>query len=408
MIVKVFKCFTKYILLIASVALLSISAVQAKTLLLGMSAALTGPTKDLGQGMKLGIETYLNYVNQTGGIAGNKLKLVALDDRYEPYLTKRNMLKLARNKNILAIVGNVGTPTAAVSVPIANEENILLFGTFSGAGVLRNIPPDRYVMNYRASYAQEVTKMVNSLLKAGIKPNQMAFFTQDDSYGDSGYLGAVHALELAGYDNKIIEQIPHGRYPHNTLNIEAGLQKILETHKDISVFILVGTYKPVVKFIKQAKQHYPKAHYLNISFVGAEALATELCKNNRNLCAEYSKNIIMTQVVPHYNSDIPIAKEFIKNLQLFVPKAKPTFAVFEGYIVAKIITLGLKRAGSHPTRESLIDGLEMITEANIGIGFPITFSKKRHQVSDKVWITVIELDQQLKWKQIDNINFRRK
>jgi ABC-type branched-subunit amino acid transport system substrate-binding protein len=408
MIIKVFKCFTKYILLIVGITLLFISVVQAKTLLLGMSAALTGPVRDLGQGMKLGIETYLNHVNQIGGVAGNKLQLIALDDRYEPYLAKRNMLKLARNKNVLAIVGNVGTPTAIVSVPIANEENILLFGTFSGADVLRNTPPDRYVMNYRASYAQEAAMMINSLIKAGIKPDQMAFFTQDDSYGDSGYLGAVHALELAGYSNKIIEQIPHGRYPHNTSNIEAGLQKILEAHKDISVFIMVGTYKPVVKFIKQAKQYYPKAHYLNISFVGAEALAAESCKKNRNLCAEYSKNIIMTQVVPHYDSDIPIAKEFIKNLQHFAPKAKPTFAVFEGYIVAKIITLGIKRAGSHPTRESLIDGLETITEANIGIGFPITFSKRRHQVSDKVWITVMELDQRLKWKQVDNIDFRRK
>jgi len=122
MIVKIFKDFTKYILFIVGITLLSISVVQAKTLLLGMSAALTGPAKDLGQGMKLGIESYLNHVNQTGGIAGNKLKLVALDDRYEPYLTKRNMLKLARNKNILAIVGNVGTPTAVVSVPIANSE----------------------------------------------------------------------------------------------------------------------------------------------------------------------------------------------------------------------------------------------------------------------------------------------
>ena len=370
--------------------MLLFSLAYGKTLRFGMSAAFTGPAAALGTEMRQGIEAYFKKVNQSSGIHGNTLQLVAMDDRYEPYLSKRNMERLVKNKDILAIIGNVGTPTALVNVPIAIENKILLFGTFSGANVLRNNPPDRYVINYRASYAQEAEVLVKMLLQSGIKPQNMALFTQNDAYGNEGYLGTVQALEYAGFSREIIDKIPHGRYTHNTINVEPGLNKILKDGKHIDAFIIIGSYKPVAKFIKMAKEYFPDSYYLNVSFVGAIPLLQEICKKNRVLAKEYSKNIILAQTVPHYNSKLPAAKEFISSLHEFYPDAKPTFVSFEGYIVAKLLAKGLERAGRTPTRESLIDAFESLNKIDVGIGYPLTISKECHQASSKVWLTVFK------------------
>lgn len=141
--------------------------VSGAEIVVGMSTALNGPASALGQGMKLGVEAYFKKVNEAGGVNDHKIRLVALDDGYEPSHTAPNMHKLIDNENVIAVIGNVGTPTAVVSVPIANEKKTLLFGAFTGADVLRKSPPDRYVINYRASYAEETAAMIDGLLKNG-------------------------------------------------------------------------------------------------------------------------------------------------------------------------------------------------------------------------------------------------
>jgi ABC-type branched-subunit amino acid transport system substrate-binding protein len=161
----------------------------------GMSTALSGPSQGLGLGMRAGVEAYFARINREGGISGRKLELIALDDQYEPAQTGPNVRRLIDEEHVLAIVGNVGTPTAVVTVPIVNEKHVPLFGAFTGAGVLRKDPPDRYVFNVRASYANETAEMVRGLLDdRKLDPRDIAFFAQDDAYGDAGYNGAVKAL----------------------------------------------------------------------------------------------------------------------------------------------------------------------------------------------------------------------
>src|SRR5690348_16195992 len=126
---------------------------------IGMSTVLSGPAQGLGKGMRAGVEAYFARVNQAGGIAGHKLELMTLDDQYEPSRAAPNVRKLIDDEHVLAIVGNVGTPTAVVTVPIVNEKRVPLFGAFTGAGVLRKTPLDRYVFNVRASYADETAEM---------------------------------------------------------------------------------------------------------------------------------------------------------------------------------------------------------------------------------------------------------
>jgi branched-chain amino acid transport system substrate-binding protein len=150
----------------------------------GISAPLTGPARELGQNMKIGIEAAFNVANAKGGVYGRQLRLVAADDGYEPTRTAVTMPQLYERDQVFGLVGNVGTPTAVVALPYAVDRKMLFFGAFTGAGLLRNDPPDRYVFNYRASYAEETGAVVNYLVKVRrLLPEQIAVFAQRDAYG---------------------------------------------------------------------------------------------------------------------------------------------------------------------------------------------------------------------------------
>ncbi|RLJ16737.1 ligand-binding receptor [bacterium endosymbiont of Escarpia laminata] len=367
------------------------SAAQAAEIKVGMSTALSGPAQALGQDMKQGIEAYFNQVNKKG-INGNTLKLVALDDGYEPAKAAPNMHKLIDDEKVVAVMGNVGTPTAIVSVPISNEKKTLLFGAFTGAGVLRQSPPDRYIINYRASYAEETAAMIDGLLSSGIKAEEIAFFTQNDGYGDAGYKGAMKALKTKGVANP--EKLTHGRYTRNTLNVEEGLGTILDAEVEPKAIIMVGAYGPCAKFIKMAKEELPDAKFLNVSFVGSTALAKAL--------GDKGDGVIVTQVVPHFNTDHATVKEYRDALKAYDANAKPGFVSLEGYLVAKLFAEGLKNAGSNPNRESIVDGLESLNAPNIDIGSKVSFSKTEHQASHKLWPTMIKQGQfvSFNWSEI--------
>ncbi|WP_177420977.1 ABC transporter substrate-binding protein [endosymbiont of Lamellibrachia barhami] len=358
------------------------SAAQAAEIKVGMSTALSGPAQALGQDMKRGIEAYFNQVNKKG-INGNTLKLVVLDDGYEPAKAAPNMHKLIDDEKVVAVMGNVGTPTAIVSVPISNKKKTLLFGAFTGAGVLRQSPPDRYIINYRASYAEETAAMIDGLLSSGIKAEEIAFFTQNDGYGDAGYKGAMKALKAKGVASP--EKLTHGRYTRNTLNVEEGLGTILDAEVEPKAIIMVGAYGPCAKFIKMAKEELPDAKYLNVSFVGSTALAKAL--------GDKGDGVIVTQVVPHFNTDHATVKEYRDALKAYDANAKPGFVSLEGYLVAKLFAEGMKNAGSNPNRESIIDGLESLNAPKIDIGSKVSFSKTEHQASHKLWPTMIKQGQ---------------
>lgn len=349
---------------------------QDSPIRIGMSAALTGPARLLGDGMRLGIEAYFEQVNKRGGVHGRPLKLIALDDTYEPARTGPNMRRLIDKDDVFAVLGNTGTPTATVAAPIANEKHIPFIGAFTGADLLRKTPPDRYVINLRASYAQETAAMVQGLVnELGLRPEQLAFFTQNDAYGDSGYNGAIAALHALGY--KAAEKLPHARYPRNTLNVEMGLSRLLDPTVDPRAVIMIGTYKPCAKFIKLAKRHGLRALFVNVSFVLGDALKRELGPDG--------ENVVVTQVVPPYDSDLPLAQEY----RAAIAPEDISFVSLEGFIAAKALVVGLERAGANPTREGLIDAFENGGSFDLGLGTTHQLSKSRHQISDRVWPTVI-------------------
>ena len=343
---------------------------------IGMSGAMTGPAQGLGLGMKAGIEAYFHAVNQTGGVHGKPLELIALDDAYEPGRAGPNMRRLIDVDHAFAILGNPGTPTAAVAVPIANEKKVPFFGPFTGAGLLRKTPPERYIVNFRASYAQETAEMVRGLVEdLGIAPADIGFFTQNDAYGDSGYDGGVAALKAHGY--LAAERLPHGRYPRNTVDVEGGLATLLDPTVHPQAIIMVGAYKPCAKFIKLAKQKGLHVIFANVSFVIGDALNRELGPDG--------DGVVVTQVVPPPDGDLPVLREY----RLAIDPKDASFISLEGFIAAKAFVETLRRAGPGVTHDSFITALEDGRPFDLGLGVTHILSPQQHQFSSRVWPTVI-------------------
>jgi ABC-type branched-subunit amino acid transport system substrate-binding protein len=346
----------------------------------GMTTPLSGPLQELGKNALTGFNAYFNRINLNGGIHGQQIHLLIEDDKYEPRLAAPNMRKLIEEHNVIAVIGNVGTPTAVVTVPIAIEKGVPLIGAITGAPLLRQTPPSRYIFNYRASYSDEAASMVDGLLKMGINPEEIAFFTQRDSYGDAGYDGAISALLKHGVSNT--HELAHGRYKRNSLNVEGALATILDAQVKPRAIIMAGSYAPSAKFIKLAKQDLPDCLFLNLSFVGSTSLLKELDGE--------TDNVIITQVVPSFDSDIPIAHEYKHDLEKYSHDAKPSFISFESYIVAKIFVASLLGITNQSiTSESLVDSLNKLSRLDIGLNLDISYSKEKHQAVNKVWPVMI-------------------
>src|SRR5262252_5441760 len=372
----------------------TIRGVTDNEIRLGISAAFTGSAKELGIQMKLGIQTAFNLINDAGGIHGRQLKLVAADDGYEPMRAAETMKELYEKEQVFGFVRNVGTPTAVVGLPYALERRTLFFGAFTGAGLLRRDPPDRYVFNYRASYAEETDAVVRYLVKMrGVRPEQIAVFAQQDAYGDSGFAGVAKAMRaLRGGNEGTILRLD---YQRNSLDVDDALAR-LRAHKiPIKAIVMVGAYRSCAKFIEKTRDVYPGMIYTNVSFVGSTALADELML----LGPRYANGVIVTQVVPAVDSYASTVLKYKTALAKYFPGALPDYVSLEGYVAGSLLLEGLKRAGRPLDTEKLVEALESVRDFDMGLGAPITFGPTEHQGVHKIWGT--QLNEYGRYQAID-------
>jgi ABC-type branched-subunit amino acid transport system substrate-binding protein len=372
----------------------TIRGVTDNEIRLGISAPFTGSAKELGNQMKLGIQTAFNVINDSGGIHSRQLRLVAADDGYEPTRTAETMKELYEKQQVFGFVGNVGTPTAVVGLPFALERRTLFFGAFTGAGLLRRDPPDRYVFNYRASYAEETDAVVRYLVKMrGLRPEQIAVFAQQDAYGDSGFAGVAKAMRaLRGGDERAILRLD---YKRNTLDVDDAVARLRAHRIPIKAVVMVGTYRACAKFIEKTRDVYPGMIYTNVSFVGSTSLADELML----LGPRYANGVIVTQVVPAVDSYASAILKYKTALAKYFPGVLPDYVSLEGYVAGTLLLEGLKRAGQQLDTEKLVEALETVRDFDMGLGAPISFGPTEHQGSHKVWGT--QLNEYGRYQAID-------
>jgi branched-chain amino acid transport system substrate-binding protein len=350
----------------------------------GITAAFTGPVKERGRQMKLGIDTAFNLVNEAGGVEGRMLKLIAADDGNEPTRTLEALKQLYEKDQIFGIIGSIGTATAAAALPYALERRMLFFGAFTGGNVVRHDPPDRYVFNYRPSYAEETDATVRYLVKLRRIPvRQIAVFAQTDDLGDAGFAGVAKAFRALGIDDTAILRL---NYKRNTVEVDDAVNQLKLQKLPIKAVIMAASYRAASKFIEKTRDLYPGMIYTNISGVGGSSLAGELAL----LGPRYASGVIVTQVVPAVSGHSSAVLEYKNALARYFPGEVPDYASLEGFVAANILIQGLKRTGPQLDTERLIDVLENLRDLDLGLGVRLSFGRAEHQASHKIWGTALD------------------
>jgi len=369
---------------VAAVAGPPVRGVTDREIRFGIAGPFSGSSKELGRQMKLGIDAAFNRANEAGGVEGRMLKLIAADDGFEPTRTAEAMKQLYEKDQVFGIIGNVGTATAAVAVPYALERRMLFFGGFTGANVIRHDPPDRYVFNYRASYAEETDAAVRYFVKMRrIPPRQIAVFAQHDAGGDAGFAGVAKSFRSLGFSDSGILRL---NYERNTVDVEDAVNQLKAQKVPIKAVVMISAYRPAARFIEKTRDLFPGMLYSNISFVGATALADELML----LGPRYASGAIVTQVVPSVSGYSSVVLEYKTAIAKYFPGEAPDYVSLEGYVSASILIQALKRCGPQLDTEKLIDVLENTRQLDLGLGAQLGFGRAEHQASHKIWGTALD------------------
>jgi len=345
----------------------------------GQPAVLSGPAAALGQGMKTGLNAAFEEINKKGGVHGRKLKLISADDGYEPEKAIVAAKKLVEDDKVFALIGPVGTPTSAATQPIATAAKVPFVGAFTGAGFLRNAKLDN-VINIRASYDAETEAWVRHLTE-DLKIKKIAIFYQDDAFGRAGLSGFKKAME-----KRSLPIAAEGTYERNTTAVKTALLNI--KREDPEAVVMVGAYKPSAEFIKLSRKIGFDPVFVNISFVGASALAKEL--------GEEGKGVIVSQVVPFpWDASIKVVADYQAAIKAVDDKAEPEFVSLEGYLVGRLAIAALDKAGANVTREGFLKAIHDNGTFDFG-GLTMTFGPNDNEGLDHVFMTMIEANGRFK------------
>ena len=344
--------------------------VTPTTIVLGQSAAFSGPAAQLGIQMNVGLKAYFDRLNAQGGVHGRRIELRTRDDKYEAKLAAETTRKLIEEDQVFALIGYVGTPTSQASLPIFTEAKVPFFGPFTGAQLLHE-PFNRYVFNVRASYFDETEQIVEQLVSTGSK--SIAVFYQNDSYGMAGLTGTERAMT-----RRNLKIAAKATVERNTVDVVQAVKTIGAAQPD--AVVMISAYTSIAAFVREMKKAGYGGQFHNVSFVGSKALADTLGADGYG--------VAISQVVPFpWSPTRQIVREYQQALSAAGVK-EYNFSSLEGFIVAKAFTEGLRRTGRDLSRERLIVALESMSRADLG-DFVVSFSPTNRSGSRFVDLTMI-------------------
>lgn len=348
-------------------------AQAGRRIVLGQSCAVSGPAAQLGLQMNSGARIYFDRLNAEGGIGGRTLELKLLDDGYEPERCASNTRAFI-NEDVFALFGYVGTPTSLAALPLANAAAMPFFGMFSGAEALRE-PFSRNVFHVRASYYDETALIVKQLTSLGLK--RIAVFRQNDSYGQAGLDGVLLALKAQDLQPAAI-----GLVERNSVDVAAAVKAIVPARPD--AVVQISAYKSCAAFVRQARKAGYGGTFYNLSFVGTQALADELGKDGLG--------VVVSQVMPFpYGTASAITREYADAVKRAGGGATANYSSMEGYVCAKVLVEGLRRAGGNATRDGLVAALETLQRYDTG-GYTVSFGPRNHRGSSFVELSMLTGD----------------
>lgn len=345
---------------------------SSRTLLLGQSAPLSGPSARLGCELREGALAWFAEVNRRGGIHGRRIRLVSLDDRYEPALTRRNTSVLLDHLKVFALFGYVGTSTVKAVLPELERRGIPLIAPVTGAALLRSPTPVN-VINFRASYAQEIDRIIAVLVHAG--NHQIAVMHQSDAFGADGLVAARRALARYG-----LKPVALASMRRNSSEADVAARTIAAVNPD--AVVVITAYPSSAAFSLAMQRLNSRAQLMNVSFVGTRGLQDALEGGRGN-------GIGITQVVPFpWNRHIPVVAEYQRLMQRHNHSMGFGFTSLEGFLSAKMMTEALQRAGADPSRQEMMKAFASIGTKNLG-GFRLSLGPRDRNASDFVDITYL-------------------
>lgn len=348
--------------------------VTDNSILIGSCSALDGPAHFLGRQTVLGASAYLHMINDGGGVFGRKIQLEAFDDSYDPEKAPACFKRMTK-EGVFALGFFVGTPTAKVYVPLAQEEKIPVVGLFTGAQMLYE-PLKHDIINVRASYYDETREQVDKLWEVNVR--KIGVIYQDDPFGKAVLDGVKLALQKHSATPAVL-----GTFMRNTADITDGLKQVMAARPQ--AVVIAGPYAAAAAIVKQAHLDGWHPQFLTVSFVGTEEFIKEAGSD--------AEGTVITQVMPPYDRmDYPTVALYRQCLTKYSPGEAPTFVSLEGFVDAMVLVEGLKRAGKDLTREKFIAGIESIHEMNAGLGpkLILNYSASDHKGFDNVYPTIVK------------------
>ena len=375
--------------------------VTSDEIILGTSAAFSGPSRGLGIELYRGAQAYFSHINQQGGVRGRQVRLKLYDDGYQPVPSVQNTMKLLLEDRVFALFGYVGTPTVTRVLPILKkfqEESIFLFFPFTGAQPQREPPYGEFAFNLRASYREETEGLVENFLRIGRR--RIAVFYQADAYGRSGWAGVRKAMGAHG--EQIVAEATYRRGSRFSSSMRPQVEILARANPE--AIICIGAYGACAAFLRDAIDHGLEVPIANLSFVGSENLL-QLIAEGLEDSIRYTRHLVNSQVVPSYEDEtIPVVKEYGDLMRrhspevpevLHQPDYQPfdkSFVSLEGFINAKLLVEVLHRLGDQPTRARLEEAVFSVRDFDLGIGELVSFSPQRRQGMQRVYYTVVQED----------------
>jgi len=349
---------------------LAAAASQAQ-ILIGQTAGFTGAVaagvKETTDGAKL----YIDAINAKGGLAGQKIELISLDDKFDPKLAAENARKLIEEQNVVALFLNRGTPHSEAIIPLLDKHGIPLIAPSTGAMSLHQ-PVKKHVFNVRATYQREAEKAVTHLATIGI--TKIAVVHVDDSFGLDGLAGAQKGLTLAKLTPVVLEKFDRSKPDFSKIApavTQAGAQAVL----------LIASGSAVVDGVKALRAAGSAAQVVTLSNNASGGFIKSLGENARG--------VIVSQVFPQ-SLNYSLVKE-AQDMARAKGAGEVSPAMLEGYAAAKVLVEALRRAGPKPSRERIQAALEGLGKFDIG-GLEVNFSPQDHTGLDFSDLSIITSD----------------
>ena len=343
-------------------------------ILIGQSAPLTGANAELGKDIRNGAAAYFRKLNDAGGVHGRKVELVSLDDANTVARSEENTKKLLDEHKVFALFGYASATLSRPALPLVAKHNVPFLSPFTGADPMRVF--DKNVYNMRASYADELEKIVEHFAPLGMKRFSIVYY--DDVVGRENLAAVDRALKKRNYATVSVAALKDRAKP----DIEAGVREVAKGQPD--VIILTTLYKASADFIKVARSSGVSAQMISNSFPGASPLAKELGKDGAGV-------VVATVVPPFAKASLPIVSEYRSAMDKQFGDKAYSFTSLESYIGAKVAVEAMRRAGPKLTREAYTRALDGMKEFDVG-GYAVSFSPANHNGSSYVELTVISKD----------------